>query len=134
MPVLVSRNQPLLLREDPYLKQPQRLFLRVVELAVHHPSSGGHVLHVTGLQHRPVSHIVAVLELAFRGLGAERAVSGWLEGNIASARVSAKLGYRESGLGEATPRGVPVVEHRVEREREGWQSPVPVEISGLAAA
>ena len=73
----------------------------------------------------------AVLELAFRGLGAERALSGWLEGNEASARVSAKLGYRESGLGEARPRGLPVVEHRVELERGDWQSPVPVEIAGL---
>src|SRR5678815_699537 len=36
----------------------------------------------------------AVLELAFRGLGAEAATSGALERNIASQRVSAKLGYR----------------------------------------
>jgi len=75
----------------------------------------------------------AVLELAFRGLGAERAVSGWLEGNDASARVSAKLGYRETGLGEARPRGLPVVEHRVELARRRWQSPVRVEIAGLEA-
>lgn len=75
----------------------------------------------------------AVLELAFRGLGAERAVSGWLDGNLASARVSAKLGYRETGLGEARPRGLPVVEHRVELRRREWRSPVPVEIAGLDA-
>jgi RimJ/RimL family protein N-acetyltransferase len=35
----------------------------------------------------------AILELAFTGLGAVAAGSGALEGNVASARVSAKLGY-----------------------------------------
>ena len=39
----------------------------------------------------------AVLELAFRGLGAAAATSGWLEGNAASGRVSEKLGYRRPG-------------------------------------
>jgi len=73
----------------------------------------------------------AVLELAFTGLGAERALSGWLEGNVASARVSARLGYREKGQRVAAPRGTPVVEHRVELERSAWRSPVPVVIEGL---
>lgn len=76
----------------------------------------------------------AVLELAFRGLGASAAKSGWLEGNWASARVSEKLGYREVGLSEMSPRGVPVVHHDVRLERDQWIPPVPVEITGLEPA
>ena len=73
----------------------------------------------------------ALLELAFRGLGAERAESSWLEGNEASRRVSEKLGYVEHSLGTKSPRGVPVVEHGVEIERDAWRCPVPVEFEGL---
>jgi RimJ/RimL family protein N-acetyltransferase len=76
----------------------------------------------------------AVLELAFRGLGTSAATSGWLEGNWASARVSEKLGYREVGLSEMSPRGVPVVHHDVRLERDQWIPPVPVEITGLEPA
>ena len=39
----------------------------------------------------------AVLELAFRGLGASAATSGWLEENRSSARISEKLGYHSTG-------------------------------------
>ncbi len=73
----------------------------------------------------------AVLELAFRGLGALAAESSWLEGNDASRRVSEKLGYVGYTLGEKSPRGVPVVEHGVEIERDAWRCPVPVTIEGL---
>ena len=73
----------------------------------------------------------AVLELAFRGLGAARAESSWLEGNEASRRVSEKLGYVEYALGEKSPRGTPVVEHGVEIERDAWRCPIAVEIEGL---
>jgi RimJ/RimL family protein N-acetyltransferase len=73
----------------------------------------------------------AVLELAFRGLGAEAAASGWLEGNAASGRVSEKLGYRNTGVSEVSPRGTPVPHHDVRIERADWRSPVAVEISGL---
>jgi RimJ/RimL family protein N-acetyltransferase len=76
----------------------------------------------------------AVLELAFRGLDARAATSGWLEGNVASARVSEKLGYRETGLSEIRPRGEPVPHHDMVLEREGWSSPVEVEIEGLEPA
>jgi GNAT superfamily N-acetyltransferase len=38
----------------------------------------------------------AVLELAFRGLGADRACSGAVDGNTGSLGVSEKLGYRSS--------------------------------------
>jgi RimJ/RimL family protein N-acetyltransferase len=76
----------------------------------------------------------AALELAFRGLGAVAATSGWLEGNRASARVSEKLGYHETGISELRPRGVPVPHHDLRLERADWVSPFPVEISGLAPA
>jgi RimJ/RimL family protein N-acetyltransferase len=74
----------------------------------------------------------AMLELAFRGLGATEAESSWLEGNDGSRRVSEKLGYVDAGLGEQRPRGAPVVEHKVAIRREAWLSPVPVTIVGLA--
>ena len=76
----------------------------------------------------------AVLELAFSGLGAVAATSGWLEGNRASARVSEKLGYRETGVGTTSPRGVPVPHHDVRLEHEDWRAPVSVEIVGLEPA
>ena len=60
---------------------------------------------------------VAVLELAFAGLGATAAISGSFEGNIASARVSEKLGYFESGEHFHEPRGVRVREQPLRRER-----------------
>jgi RimJ/RimL family protein N-acetyltransferase len=76
----------------------------------------------------------AVLELAFRGLGAVAATSGWLEGNVASGRVSEKLGYHETGMSEMSPRGVPVAHHDMRLERSAWVPPVAVEISGLEPA
>ena len=74
----------------------------------------------------------AVLELAFRGLGAEAATSGWLEGNAASGRVSEKLGYRTTGVSEISPRGMPVPHHDVRIDRADWRSPVAVELTGIA--
>jgi RimJ/RimL family protein N-acetyltransferase len=73
----------------------------------------------------------AVLELAFRGLGAERARSGAVDENIASLRVAEKLGYREIGRGTVAPRGVELPHTDVELRREDWRPPVPVEIEGL---
>ncbi len=73
----------------------------------------------------------AVLELAFRGLGADLATSGWLEGNDASRRVSEKLGYRETGVRTESPRGRSVVAHDVVIERSAWRSPVAVHLEGL---
>ena len=73
----------------------------------------------------------AVLELAFRGLGADLATSGWLEGNDASRRVSEKLGYREIGVRTESPRDRPVVAHDVVIERAAWRSPVAVHLEGL---
>jgi RimJ/RimL family protein N-acetyltransferase len=73
----------------------------------------------------------AVLELAFRGLGAQVARSGAVEGNPASLGVSEKLGYRVVGSGTVSPRGVPVKHTDVELRREDWRPPFAVEIEGL---
>ncbi|MGH3050330.1 MAG: GNAT family N-acetyltransferase [Gaiellaceae bacterium] len=73
----------------------------------------------------------AVLELAFRGLGAEVARSGAIDGNVASARVSEKLGYRVTGRGTVSPRGVEVGHTDFELRREDWHAPLAVEIEGL---
>ena len=75
----------------------------------------------------------AVLELAFEGLGAETARSGALAGNEASLAVSRKLGYVVEGTRTVAPRGEDVEETMLRRDRAGWRSPVPVEISGLGA-
>ncbi len=77
---------------------------------------------------------VAVLDLAFRGLGAGAAISGFLGGNARSARVSEKLGYVETGVSEISPRGIPVSHHDLLLERKDWVPPFPVQISGLEAA
>ena len=74
----------------------------------------------------------AVLELAFRGLGAVAATSGAMDVNISSRRVSEKLGYRIAGRGVVSPRGTPVPHLDLRIERDDWRSPVPVEIEGLA--
>ena len=73
----------------------------------------------------------AILELAFRGLGAAVARSGALDGNDASARVSEKLGYRAAGRSTVAPRGVEVGHTDFELRREDWSPPLPVEIEGL---
>ena len=73
----------------------------------------------------------AVLELAFRGLGALAAESGALRHNAASRRVSEKLGYRFTFEDTLSPRGTPVPHLNFRLERERWRSPVPVAIHGL---
>ena len=75
----------------------------------------------------------AVLELAFSGLGAVAAESGALDGNVASARVSAKLGYADAGEHWPLLRGAPVRERLFRIERERWMQGehAAVEIDGL---
>ena len=72
----------------------------------------------------------AVLDLAFRGLGAETADSGYVPGNDASRRVSEKLGYRVTGESTVAPRGEPVQHVLMRIERADWRG-YAVEISGL---
>jgi len=74
----------------------------------------------------------AVLALAFEGLGAEVAESGYLEGNAASAGVSAKLGYVDNGEEVRAVGRERVVEHRLKVGRDTWRRDlVPVTIEGL---
>ena len=76
----------------------------------------------------------AVLEFAFRGLGAKAATSGALVDNVASQRVSAKLGYRRTGMSELAPRGEPVPHYDYRIERAEWRCPIPVELVGIEPA
>jgi RimJ/RimL family protein N-acetyltransferase len=76
----------------------------------------------------------AVLELAFNGLGARAAHSGALVHNVASQRVSEKLGYRFMFEDTLSPRGEPIPHRNYRLAREDWRSPVPVEIEGLEPA
>jgi RimJ/RimL family protein N-acetyltransferase len=76
----------------------------------------------------------AVLEFAFRGLGARAVTSGAMEHNLASVRVSEKLGYREVGEKTVLPRGEPVRERLFRLERGRWRCPIAVEIEGLTPA
>jgi RimJ/RimL family protein N-acetyltransferase len=64
----------------------------------------------------------AVLELAFSGLGATRALSGVIEGNVASERVSMKLGYEHTGESVVAPRGIPLRELEFVLTRKRWHA------------
>jgi len=76
----------------------------------------------------------AILELAFRGLGAERALSGAHHYNVSSQRVSAKLGYTRTGSHRASVRGEPVEHYDYSLERVHWRCPLPVQLEGLEPA
>jgi RimJ/RimL family protein N-acetyltransferase len=74
----------------------------------------------------------AVLALAFEGLGAQVAESGYFEGNPQSARVSEKLGYVANGDETYSVCGKAIVEHKVRVTPETWRRDVvPVTIEGL---
>jgi RimJ/RimL family protein N-acetyltransferase len=73
----------------------------------------------------------AVLELAFAGLGAEAALSGALVPNVASQRISEKLGYSMTGTREVAPRGEPVAHFDYRLDRGEWRCPVEVELEGV---
>jgi RimJ/RimL family protein N-acetyltransferase/ribosomal protein S18 acetylase RimI-like enzyme len=75
-----------------------------------------------------------VLQLAFAGLGAERAVSGSISRNPQSLGVSRKLGYSETGSHLVSPRGEPLEHLDLELLRRDFSSPVPVELDGLDGA
>ena len=75
----------------------------------------------------------AVIELAFRELGAAAVTSSAFETNAASRRVSEKLGYRVVGHETMSPRGVPEPHLLLRLERREWRgTPFPVEVEGLA--
>jgi RimJ/RimL family protein N-acetyltransferase len=76
----------------------------------------------------------AVLEFAFRGLGANVAITGAVVTNRASQRISEKLGYMVTGMSEVSPRGEPIPHYDYRLERADWRCPIPVEIEGLEPA
>jgi RimJ/RimL family protein N-acetyltransferase len=76
----------------------------------------------------------AVLELAFRGLGARAATSGAIWDNLASQRVSRKLGYRLVGESTVSPRGAPVRRLDYRLDAAEWRAPIVVELEGLEDA
>jgi RimJ/RimL family protein N-acetyltransferase len=75
----------------------------------------------------------AVLHLAFDGLRSERAHSGYLEGSIASRRISESLGYVPNGYSTVVVRGKPVREFHLVLERSVWESRrrVDIRIEGI---
>ncbi|HKT06213.1 MAG TPA: GNAT family protein [Rugosimonospora sp.] len=77
----------------------------------------------------------AVLDLAFTGLGADEALSGAMAHNVASLRVSRKLGYEPDGHQRHALGGELALEYRLCLTREAWERhrTVPVEIEGLAS-
>lgn len=72
-----------------------------------------------------------VCALAFDGLGLDAVTSSAWEDNAASRRVSEKVGYRETGRGQAERRGVPTGEVYFElRPEEIVRGDEPVRITG----
>jgi RimJ/RimL family protein N-acetyltransferase len=73
-----------------------------------------------------------MLALAFDGLGAEVAESGYFKGNGRSARVSEKLGYIPNGEEVFAVEGKRMVEQKVRMTRDQWKRDVvPATIEGL---
>jgi RimJ/RimL family protein N-acetyltransferase len=79
----------------------------------------------------------AVLDLAFDGLGADRAYSGAFVHNESSLGVTRSLGYRENGRRRDAPRGEPVEMVNFVISRDEWlahRDPAsPTTIEGLDA-
>jgi RimJ/RimL family protein N-acetyltransferase len=73
----------------------------------------------------------AVLTLAFDGLRARAAVSSAWEQNHSSLGVSRKLGYVETGVRMAHPRGEPVPHTVLRLAAADFRSPVAVRVEGL---
>jgi RimJ/RimL family protein N-acetyltransferase len=74
----------------------------------------------------------AILALAFDGLAADFAESGYFAGNERSARVSEKLGYQSIGEEYLSIDGKRLTEVRVRCSRESWRRDlVPVTIERL---
>jgi RimJ/RimL family protein N-acetyltransferase len=74
----------------------------------------------------------AALTFCFDFLGADRAKSGAIDGNEASAGVSRKLGYEHVGTSTVRPRGTPVAHADLELARARFRPAVRVEITGFS--
>jgi hypothetical protein len=59
------------------------------------------------------------------------ATSGAIDGNPQSLGVSRKFGYERVGSHVVAPRGEPIEHADLELRRDGFSSPVAVEIDGL---
>lgn len=64
---------------------------------------------------------LGLLELAFGHLGAESALTEVFQDNLASQRVSRKLGYQPDGISRDARGGELVVSDRLRLSRERWQ-------------
>ncbi|GLZ77226.1 putative succinyl-CoA transferase [Actinorhabdospora filicis] len=73
----------------------------------------------------------AILHLAFTGLGADYAESGFHTDNLASAAVSGKLGYHRNGEEIGAVKGERAVTVNLRMSKEDWAPPFPIEIEGL---
>ena len=75
----------------------------------------------------------AVLDLAFRGLGATFATSSALDGAEASARISQKLGYTLTSEDARVVAGERRLDRHMQLTREAWidRERISVRISGL---
>jgi RimJ/RimL family protein N-acetyltransferase len=74
----------------------------------------------------------AVVELAFRELGATAVTSSAFEASTASRRVSEKLGYQVVGQDTMSPRGVPLPHLQLRLAREQWPgASFHVDIDGI---
>jgi len=62
--LLVAGGQTGALRQDPDLEKMDVFLAGSVVLAVGHPGTGGHPLHIARLDHRAVAHAIAVLQAA----------------------------------------------------------------------
>jgi RimJ/RimL family protein N-acetyltransferase len=76
---------------------------------------------------------VAMLDLAFLGLGALVAESGYAEDNLQSKGVSVKLGYKPAGEGWESPRGQPIRHLKLAVTAARWReiAHAPTRIDGL---
>ncbi|GGK35963.1 GNAT family N-acetyltransferase [Nocardia camponoti] len=75
----------------------------------------------------------AVLHLAFAHLGAETAVSGAFLDNVASTRVSRRLGYEVNGVDVHVVRGKRALQHRFRLTRTNWQPRHDISVSGVSS-
>jgi RimJ/RimL family protein N-acetyltransferase len=76
----------------------------------------------------------AILHFGFEALGATSLLSAAFSDNVASRRVSEKLGYEFDGIMTKAPRGLPVESRRFRLTRERWlehRRPLDVRVSGF---
>jgi RimJ/RimL family protein N-acetyltransferase len=76
----------------------------------------------------------AILHFGFETLGATAMLSAAFADNLASQRVSSKLGYEFDGIVTKAPRGEPVESRRYRLTRDRWRAhrrPIDVRVTGF---